>query len=91
MLFTKKLRERIKNGEITTSIRIWKQARVKVGNHYKLDEGNIVVTAIREIALDDITEGLAKESGFNNKVDLLKTAKHGQGQQIFFVKFNYEE
>lgn len=50
MQFTKKLRERIKNGEITTSIRIWQKPQVKAGGRYKMAEGNIVVTSIREIS-----------------------------------------
>ncbi|NKB32135.1 MAG: ASCH domain-containing protein [Pseudomonadales bacterium] len=91
MLFTKKLRDRVKSGEITTSIRIWKQPRVKIGNKYQLDDGHIVVSAIREISIDDISESVAKESGFKNKVDLLKTAKHGSGMRVFFVRFSYEE
>ncbi|PCJ27513.1 MAG: hypothetical protein COA96_03165 [SAR86 cluster bacterium] len=91
MQFTSKLRERIKNGEITTSIRIWKKPHVKSGGVYRMEEGNIVVTSIREISFEDISESLAKESGFNNIVDLVKTAKHGNGQNIYFINFFYEE
>ena len=56
-----------------------------------MEEGNIVVTSIREISFEDISESLAKESGFNNIVDLVKTAKHGNGQNIYFIRFFYEE
>ena len=91
MLFTRKLRESIKLGHITTSIRIWKRPRVKVGHYYKLDEGQVVVTAIREIAFDDISDQLARESGFLNKLDLLKTAQHGEGFIVHFVRFYYEK
>jgi len=91
MLFTKKLRERVKSGEICTSIRIWKQPRVKLNNRYRLDDGHIVVTSIREIGFDDISESMARESGFANNIDLLKTARHGKGMRVFFIKFCYEE
>jgi hypothetical protein len=46
MLLTKKLRARVKSGEVTCSIRIWKTPRVKVGRNYRLEGGNIEVTAI---------------------------------------------
>ncbi|MCH7816505.1 MAG: ASCH domain-containing protein [Proteobacteria bacterium] len=91
MLFIKKLRDPIKNGDITTSIRIWKSPHVKKGGRYRLDQGHIVVTSIREITFEDISESLAKESGFNNLADLMKTAKHGEGFIIYFIRFYYEE
>ena len=89
MLFTRKLRERIKNGDITTSIRIWKKPHVKTGSRYRLDEGYIEVTAIREIGFGDITDRLARESGFDGVVDLLKTAQHGSGRRVYFIRFRY--
>lgn len=91
MQFTKKLRPRIKSGDITTSIRIWTSPHVKVGGAYTMEEGRIVVTSIREISFDDITETLAKDSGFLSVFDLMKTAKHGAGRIIYFVKFHYQD
>ncbi|MEM7020673.1 MAG: ASCH domain-containing protein [Pseudomonadota bacterium] len=91
MQFTKKLREPIKQGEITTSIRIWKHPHVKVGGRYKLDGGYITVTTIYEISLNDVTEKMAKESGFDSLMDLLKTAKHGSGSLVYFIKFTYND
>jgi hypothetical protein len=88
--FTSKLREPIKRGEITTSIRIWKRPHVKVYGQYRLEEGSVVVTSIHEIEFGDISESMAKESGFNNVLDLMKTAKHGDGHIIYFIKFRYE-
>ena len=90
MVFTKKLRDRVKSGEITTSIRIWQKPHVKVGGRYSMEEGSIVVIALREIAFADISPELARESGFASVPDLLKTAKHGPGQRVYFVRFRYE-
>ena len=90
MQFTRRLRESIKQGEITVTIRIWKSARVKPGNHYKLDDGHIVVEKINQIEFDDITPRLARESGFSSVADLLKTAKHGAGENIYLIRFRYE-
>ena len=90
MQFTKHLRDPIKRGEVTTSIRIWKTPRVKVGNRYKLEGGCVVVEKISEIELSDITPELARESGFSGVVDLLKTAKHGTGEDVYLIRFRYE-
>lgn len=53
-------------------------------------EGSIIVTSIREIAWDDVSESMARDSGFRGLVDLLKTAKHGSGHKVYFVRFKYE-
>lgn len=91
MQFIKPLRSRIKSGEVTTSIRIWQSPRVKVGRRYRLDEGFVVVDAIRQIELRDITPEMARASGFAGVVDLLKTAKHGAGQNVYWIRYHYLE
>lgn len=91
MQFTKKLRDGVRSGKITTSIRIWKSPRVKVGSRYAMEGGFVEILSLHEIALTDITEAMAKESGFLGRVDLLKTAKHGLGTCVFLVTFRYTE
>jgi len=91
MQFTKKLREGVRDGSITCSVRIWKQPRVKVGARYRMEDGAIVVDSIQQIVLEDITPALARRSGFKGVVDLLKTAKHGRGEKIYLVEFHYLE
>jgi len=89
MQFTKRLREPIKRGEITCSVRIWKSPRVKVGNTYRMEEGYVRIDALQRIELQDITPDLARRSGFAGVVDLLKTAKHGKGENVYLVEFTY--
>lgn len=89
MLFTKKLRARVKSGDVTASVRIWKTARVKAGNRYRLDEGHIEVSSIRQILWEDLTDKLARDTGFKNLIDMMKTAKHGSGQNLYYVRFQY--
>src|SRR5271155_4412383 len=89
MVFTKRLRERVRRGEITCSVRIWKGPHVKVGNRYRMEEGEIEVDSIELIGFPDITPMLARESGFLGVVDLLKVAKHGRGEKIYLVRFHY--
>jgi hypothetical protein len=81
----------VKSGEVTASVRIWKSPRVKAGNRYRLEEGHIQVASIREIAWEDLSDKLARDTGFKNLIDLMKTAKHGSGQHVYYVRFRYEE
>jgi hypothetical protein len=87
--FTKRLRDGVRRGDITCSIRIWTRPHVKIGNRYQMEEGEIEVDSIEPIALQEITGDLARESGFLGVIDLLKVAKHGKGQNIYLVRFHY--
>jgi hypothetical protein len=87
--FTKRLREGIRRGRIKSSVRVWTRPHVKVGGRYRMDEGQIVVDSIVPISLADITYDLARESGFNSVEDLLLTAKHGAGTNVYFIRFHY--
>lgn len=91
MMFAKRLRDRVMSGEITASVRIWQRPHVKVGGRYPLGAGHIEVTAVREITIQHITPQLARETGFEGVVDLLKIAKHGPGERVFLVEFEYRE
>jgi hypothetical protein len=82
MMFTKRLREGVRRGEITCSVRIWTNPHVTVGKRYCMEQGEIEVDSITPIGLPDITPELARESGFLGVVDLLKVAKHGKGTNI---------
>jgi hypothetical protein len=91
MQFTKRLREPIMRGDVTCSVRIWQRPHVKAGGRYPMGSGHIVVTSIRQITLSDITPALARRSGFAGVVDLLKVAKHGPGEKVYLIEFEYEE
>jgi hypothetical protein len=91
MQFAKALRPRVRNGEITSSVRIWKQPRVKVGGLYPLSPGEIEVMSIRIMNRDDITLALARRSGFESVADLMEIAQHGTGESVFLVEFVYHE
>jgi hypothetical protein len=89
MIFTKRLREGVRRGEITCSVRIWTRPHVTVGKRYRMDEGEIEVDSITPIGFPDITPELARESGFLGLIDLLKVAKHGKGTNIYLIRFHY--
>ena len=89
MVFTKRLREGVRRGRITCTVRIWTSPHVKVGGRYRMDDGEIEVDSIQTITLADITLDLARRSGFKDVADLLTIAKHGRGHNIYVIRFHY--
>src|ERR1700683_1817170 len=89
MVFAKRLREGVVNGTITSSIRIWTSPHVKVGNRYRMGDGEIEIESITPIGFPDITPALARESGFTGVLDLLKVAQHGKSSNISLIRFHY--
>ena len=87
MMFAKPLRAPVRSGEITTSVRIWQRPNVKLGGRYRLLDGHIEVTRLQEVDLDDVTEAMAREGGFESLDALMKTARHGRGERVFIVDF----
>jgi hypothetical protein len=89
MIFTKRLREPVMRGEITCSVRIWQKPHVKAGGRYPMGAGWIYVTSIEEIGLQGIDDDLARRSGFEDVDDLLSVARHGPGDRVYLVEFEY--
>jgi hypothetical protein len=89
MTFARRLRERIRSGEITCSVRIWARPHVRTGSRYRMEEGEIEIDSIELIGFPDITPELARESGFLGVLDLLKVAKHGKGDNVYLIRFHY--
>jgi hypothetical protein len=50
---------------------------------------HIVVDSIERIELSDITEDLARESGFPSVEELLQVARHGRGDNVYLIRFHY--
>ena len=89
MVFTKALREGVRRGRIRCSVRIWTKPHVKAGGRYPMDDGHIVVDSIERIRMKDITYDLAREGGFESVADLLATARHGPGRNVYLIRFHY--
>ena len=64
LAFTKRLRAPIMRGEITCTVRIWRSLRVKIGGRYPLGDGQVEITRIQLVDLDDITDETARRCGF---------------------------
>ncbi|SRR5712692_4202862 len=87
--FLRSLRDRIRQGEITSTVRLWQRPHVRVGGRYALPPGQIEVTKLFEVSLTDVTSELARRTGFAGVVELLKVAKHGAGRRVFIIEFRY--
>jgi hypothetical protein len=60
VIFAKRLRAGVRDGNITCTIRIWHRPRVKVGGVYPMEEGHVVIESIRPISIGDISGELAR-------------------------------
>ena len=60
VLFASELRERVRQGRITCSVRIWTRPHVKMGGRYRMEQGEIEVTSLRAITPEDVTPELAR-------------------------------
>jgi len=89
MMFTSRLRDGVRSGAITSSVRIWTRPHVTAGKRYRMEEGEIEIDSIEPIGLPDITPELARASGFLGVLDLLKVARHGRGNNIYLIRFHH--
>jgi hypothetical protein len=62
---------------------------VKVGGRYALPPGEIEVTSVEAIPRDELTDEIARQSGFDDLESLLEVAQHGRGETVFLVEFVY--
>jgi hypothetical protein len=89
LAFTKRLRDGVRTGSITCTVRIWQRCHVKVGGRYRMDPGEVEVTSISPLGLSEITSEMARRGGFKGLVDLLKIAQHGPGRNVYLIEFRY--
>ena len=89
MVFTKRLRDGVRRGRITCTVRFWTAPKVKVGGRYRMDDGEIEIDSIERITMAEITPELARRSGFTSVADLLSVARHGPSNRGFLIRFRY--
>ena len=89
MVFKPEVRERIRRGRVTCSVRFWTHPHVKAGGRYPMDDGQIVVESIERIPVAKITRTLAQASGFESVAALMQVARHGKSSKAYLVRFRY--
>jgi hypothetical protein len=76
MEFSRELRNDVLAGEITLSVRLWKQPRVKEGGRYRVGPGEIEVDAIELLPFAAITGEDVQRAGERDREALRERAAH---------------
>ena len=76
MEFSRELRDDVLAGDITLSVRLWKQPRVKEGGHYRVGLGAIEIDAIELMPFAAVTEEDVRRAGEPDRETLRRRAAH---------------
>jgi hypothetical protein len=76
MQFSRELRNDVLAGDITLSVRLWKQPRVKLGGRYQVGLGEIEVDAIELVPFAAITTQDVRRAGEASREMLRQRAAH---------------
>jgi hypothetical protein len=76
MQFSPDLRERVATGEITISIRLWKQPKVRAGGTYSAHGTTIVIDEIELLPFHAISDADVRASGELDREALRSRAAH---------------
>lgn len=76
MEFSRELRNDVLAGDITVSVRLWKQPRVKQGGRYRVGPGEIEVDAIGLVPFAAVTAQDVRRAGEPDRETLRRRAAH---------------
>jgi len=76
MDFSRELRNDVLAGDITLSVRLWKQPRVKEGGRYRVGPGEIEIEAIELVPFSAITAKDVARAGEPDLETLRRRAAH---------------
>jgi hypothetical protein len=74
--FSRELRNDVLAGDITLSVRLWKQPRVKQGGRYRVGPGEIEVDAIELVPFAAVTAQDVRRAGEPDRETLRQRAAH---------------
>jgi hypothetical protein len=84
MIFTQRLRDGVRRGEITCSVRIWTRPHVRVAGRYRMEKGEIDVDLIESIGLPNgaqSRQGLRRRSAARRGLRKNRTS-HGEDRWL---------
>jgi hypothetical protein len=97
LMFTSDDHQRVANGEITVTWRLWKYAHVKAGRTYASGfDGSIVIEDVRTVRAADVTDTDAREVGQPDAAALIDFARSHTGRIVepdtvlYRVRFHYD-
>jgi hypothetical protein len=74
--FSRELRNDVLAGDITVSIRLWKQPRVTPGGRYRVGPGEIQVDSIELVPFAAVTAADVRRAGEPDRETLRRRAAH---------------
>lgn len=96
LLFQKRFHAGLVSGDITLTFRHWSKPQVKPGGRYRVHPiGVVVVDAIEQVRVADITAADAKNAGFADRDEILAYLKpatrgrFGPQSRLFRIKLHY--
>lgn len=91
-MFSRDLRERVADGEITVSVRLWSRPQVKVGGRYQTAGVVIEIDSIEMLPFSAVTDDDVGASGEADRESLRDRAAHagpiGEDTLIHRVEFH---
>lgn len=94
LLFKKKFLPAIRSGQKRQTLRFWKWRHMRAGQRsYIPGAGHILVTAVEEVRLEDLTDSDALADGFASLEELkaelaaIYPAHQAQGRKLFRIMF----
>jgi len=90
--FSRELRTDVLAGDITLSVRLWKQPRVKAGGRYRVGPGEIEIDAIEMVPFSAITGRDVRRAGEPDRETLRRRAAHagpiGDDTLVYRIEFH---
>ncbi len=92
MQFSRELRDDVLAGEITLSVRLWKQPRVKQGGRYRVGPGEIEVDAVELVPFAAVTDEEVRRAGEPDRETLRRRAAHAgpidEDTLVYLIEFH---
>jgi hypothetical protein len=75
-MFSPELRQRVADGDITVSIRLWQRAKVKVGRRYASHGFEVEIDSVELLPFAAVTDEDVARSGEPDRESLRRRAAH---------------
>ena len=83
LLFQKRFHEGLVSGSVTVTFRRWDKPHVRVGGRYRCHPiGVLEVERVERVAVRDITEDDAKQSGFTSRAELVEYIRSARDEAL---------
>jgi hypothetical protein len=89
VLIARAILDRIVAGDVTLAFRRWDAPRVRAGGRQRTAVGVIEFTAVREVAVEKITERDARRAGLPSRDALLAQQAHKADKPMFRVEVRF--